>query len=295
MCTIYDTYICTAESSTPDVYTSTNNEDFNEFEMEENHTELPSCESVLGLVASNDSRAVPETINIMLIGPIGAGKSTLVNTIFGEEKAKVEHGGSACQHDQLVTPYHLPFVPISDGRKVQIVIYDAVGFKESEEKDKALLKYIKCHVPKVHLLLVCHKLYDKVCDSTIKLVKLLAENFTKDILNHTLFLLTHADAFVTTRTYRRSQGRDTQAIKEEFETRFKNMKDLLNKAAIEKFSKINCKNLRFCLTCDDTGLSLPNIENWEYEMWMFILHKCDEEARVILSYWARVKRRIELR
>ena len=103
MCTIYDTYICTAESSTPDVYTSTNNEDFNEFEMD---TELPSRESVLGLVASNDSRAVPETVHIMLIGPIGAGKSTLVNTIFGEEEAKVEHGGSACQHDKLVTPYH---------------------------------------------------------------------------------------------------------------------------------------------------------------------------------------------
>ena len=131
----------------------------------------------------------------------------------------------------------MPFVPISDGRKVQILIYDAVGFKESEQKDKALLKYIKDHVPKVHLLLVCHKLYDKVCDSTIKLVKLLAEHFTKDILNHTLFLLTHAALFVTTKIYRRSKGRETQAIKE-FEARFQDMKRLLNQAATEKLTVI---------------------------------------------------------
>ena len=246
-------------------------------------------------MTKNDNITVPVTINVMLVGKTGAGKSTLVNTIFGvDTEAKVEHGASACKHDKPVTPYHLPLLNIIEGMSTQVVIYDTTGFGESDKQDNELLKYVKNHVNKIHLLLVCHKLYDKVDSSTARFLKALVEYCSEDILHNMIFLLTHADGYMQTKLYRKSNDKGSAEIKEEFTAKHENMKALLCTTIGNLYPKIDVKKIPFCLTCDDTEIVLPNITNWEYEMWLFILHKCDDEAKVILSYWARVMHKIEL-
>ena len=233
---------------------------------------------------------VPELVKILIIGRTGSGKSTLVNTLFGLDVAPVEQGGVACQHEELVTKYHL--VPISRGpgrRKVIIMIYDTVGLGEEGSKDKKLFHYIKKNVKKVHLLLVCHKLYDKVDHSTANMLQKLAEFCQKDIFNHMIFLLTHADAY---RIYIKSNQKEV--IKRDFKARCENMKGLLS-AIIAKVPGVKVDGIPFCLTCDDTKFILPHTPNWEYDLWLFILHNCDKEAKIILSNFARIVRKIEIK
>ena len=234
------------------------------------------------------SMHMPKYVKILIIGRCGSGKSTLVNTLFGTEVARVGEGGRACQHADLVTKYLLPEKCYDNEKVVQIMIYDTVGLGEKKGKDKAVLEYIKRNVEKVHLLLLCHRLYDKVDHSTEKMLRALAEYCDRDIFNHMIILLTHADTY---RVYIKDRQEDI--IKRKFEERFDSMKSSLCET-IGKLLKVEVRKLPFCLVCDDTELILPHTVNWEYEFWMFILHKCDNEAKIALSYFARVVRKIEI-
>ena len=253
--------------------------------VDQKNLDMDNVEKVISLMDTANLDLPPEYVKVLIVGRTGTGKSTLINTLFGSTVAKVGEGGGACQHIDLVTTYSLPEIHYKENT-TQIIIYDTVGLGETKEKDKAVLDYIRNNVKKIHLLLVCHKLYDKVDRSTEKVLKELANHFNNDVFSHMIILLTHADAY---RVY--IKGSQEDVIKRKFKERFENMKSRLHEV-IARLLKAEVDD--FCLVCDDTKFVLPHSANWEYELWCFILHKCDEEAKVALSYFAHVVRKMSL-
>lgn len=251
--------------------------------------ECPGCAKVALSQIDASTVHVSENVKILIVGRTGSGKSTLVNTLFGLDIAPVEKGGESCKNDDLVMKHILPPIPqnekASDGTGTQVEIYEGLG---DSDKDEQALRHIKNNVKKVHLLLVCHRLYNKVDHSTDKMLQALAEYYTKDVFTHMIVLLTHADAH---RVYIRSSQVDV--VKRDFEGRYESMKSLL-RCAIAKVPGVKADEITFCLTCDDTRRVLPHTSNWEYELWRSILHKCDKEAKIMLSCFARAVRKIEL-
>ena len=70
-----------------------------------------------------------KTLNIIVVGITGSGKSTLINCLFGENFAQEGFGSSITEQ---ITKYSKPGLNLN--------IYDTPGFELSESKQKELLK-----------------------------------------------------------------------------------------------------------------------------------------------------------
>jgi predicted GTPase len=91
-----------------------------------------------------ESHAIPEPLRVLVLGQINAGKSSLINALFGELRAPVD----TLAHTDSIIPYSLQ----REGLE-QALIFDTAGYQESAcEISKNMLDAI-CHSDLV--LLVC--------------------------------------------------------------------------------------------------------------------------------------------
>ena len=134
----------------------------------------------------------PFTVNICCIGRFGKGKSTCVNCLLGERKAKESRSGAS-------TTKKISYYQISDQ---PIKIYDIPGFESEETADNAvkLLKELNNEIDEskqIHFILYIIKSTDERMFSDLEFDMIL--EITKQKKLKLLYILTHSTKNINTK------------------------------------------------------------------------------------------------
>ena len=161
--------------------------------IRQRHKPTASTEHTAG-VQPTCTIPTPKPVRILVVGLTGHGKLSLINKMVGRDVARVEHGASACQHDKYVMKYELH---VSCLGKL-LCVYDTQGLGDSKVSSEAIFNSIRDELKEVNLMLVCHKLYDKVGEATERMLNQVMLEYSKDLLKRSVlcYCYTNADAHI---------------------------------------------------------------------------------------------------
>ncbi|KAJ2915299.1 hypothetical protein MD484_g5094, partial [Candolleomyces efflorescens] len=93
--------------------------------------------------------AHPDDLVIGILGLTGAGKSTFINTLCGDEKMKINHGLKSCTKEISVVTLTLPPThPLCPNRR--LVLVDTPGFNDTHEGEYEILRRISVWLASVY-------------------------------------------------------------------------------------------------------------------------------------------------
>ena len=150
-------------------------------------------------------REAEKGFTILQVGQTGSGKSSTINSLFGEEVATTNKFDS---ETRSVTPY--------EGRynKVKYTIYDTPGLGERGNKDEEYLSLMKeqCSLPDV--LWYVLRLDRHITAADVDYLNLIHQNFDDAIWDRTMIVFTHADR-ISSEDFQAQYRHKTKVVNEE--------------------------------------------------------------------------------
>ena len=111
---------------------------------------------------TNEAKKIEEKLNkfnemrVFIVGKSGVGKSSFLNTLYGECKAEV---GRVKPTTNKVTPYTLIEQRESG---VTVVVYDTPGFGTDDKENKKTIKEIRKECELVDVIFLCIRMDDQL-------------------------------------------------------------------------------------------------------------------------------------
>jgi len=139
------------------------------------------------------------SIEILLIGSTGIGKSTLVNNLMSQNVAFVNHDDTGTTSVDMynVTAYGFDFK-----------LYDSPGLYDGNNDDKSIMKMIIDKKAMLNIILVCYDISQpRINSNDIKLKQDIVDNFGSDILNYVLVVYTKTNLLKEDEIYKRIETR----------------------------------------------------------------------------------------
>ncbi|XP_019853880.1 PREDICTED: uncharacterized protein LOC109583126 isoform X1 [Amphimedon queenslandica] len=207
-------------------------------------------------------------VNILVVGPVGVGKSTLVNAMFGKDVAEV--GLSARAFTTEVHSYE------GEYNGVKIKMYDTMGFRDSRVKSyKNILLDIAKH-GQFDLILICLKLGGRA-DRHMFLE--LASVLHKEMWKRTVVVLTFANQFETLESVIESKDVES-GIKMQINGHKECVAEFLSKSV----NKEVVQGIPFCLAGLQYEKKLTTVDDWLSTLWNTSITRSSDEALSLLSF-----------
>ena len=213
-----------------------------------------------------------QPVNILVIGPTGSGKSTLINALLGGTVAEVGHSGTAVT--QEVKEYDGEFLG------VKIKVYDTVGFFSAGGKSKRdIINEIKGKNEKFDLVLICLKLGERLDDIAKSLFSTLAQHdwLTPEMWATSIVVLTQADKFLQNESMPKDDDGRAKEIKSKMEEFKKYIFNFIPKNEHEK--------IPFCLTGKLDERKLPTTSDWLLDLWKSCIERCSKETEAFMAWF----------
>ena len=134
-----------------------------------------------------------DSVEIVLAGKFGTGKSALVNSIVGKRMAK--EGYKAFSETTKIVCY-TKAVDIPSGilkKPISVVVWDTPGLVDPFGDDEATVKEIAEKYKEADLLVYCLDIRGRFAHDDATGIKLLTEALGQQMWNHAIFVLTFAN------------------------------------------------------------------------------------------------------
>ena len=197
-----------------------------------------------------------DTLNILVIGEQGSGKTTLVNNLPGEEIAKVEEDASAISSFKGMV------------KGVSVTVYEASSLSVEDEQGRRQVQDLILS-GSITFILYCFKMSEtrmrQSLTDTFKVFNSACVHWSK-----TVIALTFADSLPVPKTTRRDPNFD---MKQHFIMRVKEWKDQVHRVLTSEVGvpTQTAGLLAMLPTTGDPDELLPNGEEWCSALWSALL------------------------
>ncbi|XP_031571343.1 uncharacterized protein LOC116305547 [Actinia tenebrosa] len=193
----------------------------------------------------------PKTLNLLIIGKTGVGKSRLVNALVGKKVAKEGRTLDPCTSE--VTSYKV------DIERVTVTVWDSPGLQDGTRKEAKYIEDMKKKIKDVALIIYCVKMDDtRFHDEDKKAIRILTEEFGKEVWKHAVVALTFAN---------RVEDPDGEEELEYFQSHLEEWKRQFR----EYFASVGV-DPEVCVPVIPVGnvksMCLPDGQNWLSDLWL---------------------------
>ena len=214
----------------------------------------------------------PEPVNILVVGPTGVGKSTLVNALLGGIVAEVQRGATSVTAE----------MSMHEGKfmGVKIRVYDTVGFGDSEERSSLseIKEMVKAN--KFDLILACVKMDCRADEGVKKMFTTLSSIMPTEAWKRTVVVLTFANFFLLQGPSSTPDEQKEKEMKEEIKTFRNQISKAVNK---EAFSDVP---FHIAGRIGTEKGKLPTTDDWLCDLWVTCLQQCSDEARPLFQAYS---------
>ena len=212
------------------------------------------------LLPESWSRTASNSVQVLVTGKTGAGKSSLINGIIGDDIAK--EGQLLDRSTTAVRSYSHKY------QDVDITIWDSPGLQDGLDKEAEFLKDMREKCANVDLVLYCTRMDDiRLHDDDKRAIEKITKELGKGLWENAVFVLTFANR-VEPPLKRAYQAEEREDPKQFFIKRMAWWMETFRKAM--KNAGVDHKvveNIPFVPAGYDAVKSLPDLNDWLSPLW----------------------------